>query len=285
MQIDEIIRMQKGEITEHVIYSRLAQETRDSHNRKALLQIAKDELKHYGILKSVTKKEFQPDLLKIMWYSFLAKTLGFAFALKLMEGGEGRAQEDYLRLAKEFPQVKRIIYDEETHENELIGLIKEERLEYASAIVLGLNDALVELTGALAGLTLALQDATLVAVSGFMVGFAAALSMAASSYLSSREEAGVKSPLKSAVYTGTTYMLTVILLIAPYFILPDVYASLTTMLFTALSIIAAYTFYISVAKSQRFLSRFLEMATISLFVAAVSFLVGFAARTLFGIDV
>ena len=286
-KMPDLIRMQKGEITEHIIYSRLAQRTQDPHNRSILQQIAKDELRHYGILKSVTKKDFQPNLLKVLWYSFLAKTLGFAFALKLMEEGEGRAQDDYICLAKEFPQIKRIIYDEKTHENELIDLIKEERLEYASAIVLGLNDALVELTGALAGLTLALQDATLVAVSGFMVGFAAALSMAASSYLSSREEEGKskKSPLKSAAYTGITYMLTVLLLIAPYFIFQSVYVSLATMLLTALAIIAAYTFYISVAKSQRFLSRFLEMAAISLFVAAISFLVGFAARTLFGIDV
>ena len=40
-------------------------------------------------------------------------------------------------------------------------MLDEERLRYIGSVVLGLNDALIELTGALAGLTLALQNTQL----------------------------------------------------------------------------------------------------------------------------
>ena len=40
---------------------------------------------------------------------------------------------------------------EEEHERELIALIDEERLRDMGSVVLGLNDALVEFTGMLAG--------------------------------------------------------------------------------------------------------------------------------------
>ena len=42
------------------------------------------------------------------------------------------------------------------NESALLQLLDEEKLRYTGSIVLGLNDVLVELTGALAGLTLAL---------------------------------------------------------------------------------------------------------------------------------
>lgn len=83
-------------------------------------------------------------------------------------------------------------------------------------MVLGLNDALVELTGVLAGLTLALQNTRLVAMTGFITGIAASLSMSASEYLSAKSEEGPQDPLKASIYTGSAYVLTVLFLIFPY---------------------------------------------------------------------
>lgn len=119
---------------------------------------------------------------------FLARVLGLSFALKLMEGGEEDAQEFYTEVSKKYPKVKKIEKDEEKHERKLIRILKDERLDYAGSIVLGLNDALVELTGTLAGLTFAFGNSRIIAVTGLIMGVAAALSMAASGYLSSREE-------------------------------------------------------------------------------------------------
>ena len=70
-----------------------------------------------------------------------------------MEKGEEEAQVTYKKIAHEVPEAKSIIKDEDEHEAKLIALINEERLKYIGSIVLGLNDALVELTGVLAGLT------------------------------------------------------------------------------------------------------------------------------------
>ena len=73
-----------------------------------------------------------------------------------------------------------------------------EPYRYTGSIVLGLNDALVELTGALAGLTLALQDTKLIALTGSITGIAAALSMGASEYLSTKSEDVDRSPVKAS---------------------------------------------------------------------------------------
>ena len=56
---------------------------------------------------------------------------------------------------------QKIAEDEERHEQKLLAILDEERLQYVGSMVLGLNDALVELTGTLAGLTLALQNTKL----------------------------------------------------------------------------------------------------------------------------
>ena len=61
--------------------------------------------------------------------------------------------------------------------------------------------------------------------------------------------------------------------------------SLACTLTAAIAIIAAFNYYIAVARSEPFKTRFLEMAGLSLSVAGFSFLVGFVMRTLFGVDV
>jgi len=151
--------------------------------------------------------------------------------------------------------------------------------------VLGLNDALVELTGALAGLTLALRNTRLIAMTGAITGIAAALSMAASEYLSLKTENGGQNPLKGALYTGSAYLLTVILLVLPYGILANYFIALACALTGAVGIIAFFNYYISVAREQPFRQRFLEMAGLSLGVATFSFGVGYVMRALFGIDI
>ncbi len=129
--------------------------------------------------------------------------------------------------------------DEEKHEKMLTDMLDEERLRYAGDMVLGMNDALVELTGALAGYTLAMQNTRIVAMAGLITGISATLSMTASGYLSSREETD-KNAAKSCVYTGLTYLITVALLIIPYLLFPagSYFYALGTTLAVAVAIIA-----------------------------------------------
>lgn len=234
----------------------------------------------------IYKKKLKPQKLKVFFYALLSFILGYTFAIKIMEKGEKDVQNIYSKLALEVPEAKQILQDEEVHEHDLIGLLDEERLQYVGSMVLGLNDALVELTGTLAGLSFALQNNKLVALSGLITGISATLSMASSEYLSARSE-GNSDALKSSLYTGIMYIFAVVLLVMPYLLLPSdqfVYA-LIIMLVIVVVIIFTFTFYISVAKDLPFKKRFAEMAAISLSVAALSFGVGFLVKLFLGIDV
>jgi VIT1/CCC1 family predicted Fe2+/Mn2+ transporter len=202
-----------------------------------------------------------------------------------MERGEEQAQTAYEALARFVPGAKSIARDEEEHEKQLIDLIDEERLQYIGAVVRGLSDALVELTGALSGLTLAFGNTRLIAMAGLITGIAASLSMAGSEYLATKSEESVKNPLKASAYTGFAYILTVIFLIFPYLLFTNVYFCLGFMIFNALVVILMFTFYISVAKDIPFGKRFLEMALISLGIAALTFGIGFLIRTFLGVEV
>jgi VIT1/CCC1 family predicted Fe2+/Mn2+ transporter len=281
----ELLTYQRAEITEHHIYGRLARTIRSPENRRILQQIADDELRHYGEWKQYTGQDVEPDRLQVFKYYWISRFLGFTFGIKLMERGEESAQTNYARLEQEVPEARDIGREEHEHEEALIGMLDEERLRYTGSIVLGLNDALVELTGVLAGLTLALQNTKLIALTGSITGVAAALSMGASEYLSTRSEETAKNPIKASVYTGVAYIFTVLALILPYLLFGNFYVCLALTLAAALVIIALFNYYVSVARDESFKHRFAEMAGLSLSVAALSFGIGFVLRTFFGIEV
>ncbi|NTW54526.1 MAG: rubrerythrin family protein [Chlorobaculum sp.] len=280
-----IAGFQKNEITEHHIYKYLSERVEGVKNRRIFAQISDDELRHYQVWKKFTGRDIEPDRVRIWIFSLIASLLGFTFAVKLMENGEKAAQKAYERVSDMGSHVGALIRDEEEHEQALLTVLDEERLQYTGSIVLGLNDALVELTGALAGLTFALQNTRLVALTAMITGFAAALSMASSEYLSTKTEAGAKSPVKASIYTGVAYIIAVAVLIAPYLLLNDIYLSLALAFGGALIVIALFNYYVSVAQDVPFKSRFLEMAGLIVVVSGISFLAGLVIRHFFGVEV
>lgn len=290
MQLSEDIRkkvilFQQTEITEYHIYKRLAQRIKSAENAKILGQIAEDELRHYNGWKEYTQEEVQPRWFFVWLYYIVSMAFGFTFGIKLMEQGEEAAQANYEAVSNVIPEAAKYQNEEDQHEQQLIEMLDEERLQYAGSVVLGLNDALVELTGALAGLTLALQDVKLIALSGLITGIAASMSMAASEYLSTRSEKTNKHPVRAAIYTGIAYITTVTLLVLPYLLFKNYYLDLGIALTTAVIIIAVFNYYISVAKGESFKERFLEMAGLSLSVATFSFIIGYFIRIWLGIEV
>ena len=281
-----ILKMQQNEMTESAIYEKIARFAKGEENRQTLLRLAREERAHYDIWKKYTGAEMKPEKGKVLRFTMIARILGFTFAVKLMEKGEGNAQEEYALLAGEVAESIHIRQQEEEHEHALLAMLDEERLRYVGSMVLGLNDALVELTGSLAGFTFALQNTRLIALSGLIIGISATFSMASSEFLAARSE-GRSDALKSCTYTGIAYLITVVLLIAPYLLLgsSQYIAALVCMLAIVVLIIAGFTYYTSVAQNQPFKSRFLEMALISIGVAVVSFVVGVLAKELLGVEV
>ena len=277
--IKKITKMQKGEITEYHIYQKISKRIKGEDNQKILMQIAEDEHRHYQIWANLLHQEVKPNRLKILFYTIVNFILGYTFTLKIMESGEEDAQDAYDEISKYYPIAKEILGDEDKHEVELLNLLNEERLNYVGSMVLGLNDALVELSGALAGLTFALQNTAIISLTGLITGIAASLSMAASEYLSAKADNNPNA-LKSSLYTGVAYVITVALLILPYLFISNPFVSLAIMLATVVLIIFLFNYYISVAKGYNFKKRFFQMAIISLSVAGLSFLIGILVNQL-----
>ncbi|MFW6148195.1 MAG: VIT1/CCC1 transporter family protein [Thermodesulfobacteriota bacterium] len=281
-----LLDAQRSEITEYYIYHKLAGLLENKADADILRSIAEDEHKHYEIIKQQTMESLPPSRWRIWLYYLLARVFGYTFALRLMEQREDQAQINYQEVSEEVTPLAEIEKDEFEHEEKLIAMLDEERLKYAGSMVLGLNDALVELTGAMAGFTLALQNTQLIAVTGAVTGIAASLSMAASEYLSTKtEENSPKDPFKAAAYTGTTYFLAVLVLVLPFFLLNSLFIALGCTLAGALLVILLFTFYISVARGESFRRSYVEMAAISMGVAAASFLIGFFLRRIVGVEV
>lgn len=284
--LDIIKKMQQSELTESVIYEKISKFSKGEENKETLKRLALEEKAHYEIWKKYTNIEMKPNKYKVFKYTLIARILGFTFAVKLMEMGEETAQSKYELLESEVEESAFIRKQEEEHEASLLNMLDEERLQYVGSMVLGMNDALVELTGSLAGFTFAMQNTRLIALSGLIIGISATFSMASSEFLAARSE-GRSDAFKSCAYTGIAYLITVVLLILPYLILEtsQYMAALIIMLAIVILIIAGFTYYISVAQGQKFRPRFLEMSAISVTVAVLSFFVGIAAKYFLGVEI
>jgi vacuolar iron transporter family protein len=286
-QRQKILLFQKDEMTSHLLYKQLARLIKNKHNADVIREMSDTEMRHYQFWKKVSGTEIAADKVKIFFLMVMTRVLGLTFSIKLIERGEAAGAKEYAEFESVVPGAAQLGKDEEEHEDAMAGMIEEEFLSYVGSIVLGLNDALVELTGTLAGLTFALQSGQLVAISGLITGIAAAFSMAASEFLSARADNNPKAG-RSALYTGLAYIFTVILLILPYLLVPQhgngIFISLAITLGIAVLIILGFNFYVSVAKDLPFKQRFLEMFGISMGVSVLSFIVGIIVRNVFGID-
>jgi len=286
----KLLNLQRMEATEAEVYRRLAKMQPDPVNRSILNGIALEEERHEAVIAKMTGEQVKADARKVRRQVMLAKLFGFTFSVKMMEATEQDAAAEYRKLG-----LYEIAEEEEAHEQNMIGMLDEERLRYSGSVVLGMSDALVELTGALAGLTFALQSLQLVALAGLVTGIAAAFSMGASEYLSSRAEKKAESAVKAAFFTWLSYLVTVFLLVGPYLVFqadspdfqglePHVQALLCTFAI-GLLIVAVFNFYVSVVEEVSFKSRFFEMAGILTVVSLISYGIGIALRGMLGIEV
>jgi VIT1/CCC1 family predicted Fe2+/Mn2+ transporter len=284
-----LVSQLRNELTEAAVYERLANMEKNPKNQKILKGISEDEMSHARIISGIVAQSVRPSVFKVFWTVLCARIFGLTFVLRLMERGENAASGTYRNIVGTYPELAVIAEDEDRHESELIGMLHDERLNNMGAIVLGLNDALVELTGALAGFTFALGDSVKIAKLGLITGFAAAMSMAASAFLSARAEAQAErgdeisdgasgGALWAALYTGVAYVGTVFLLVAPYALFSNATFALAVMLMTALGIIAFFNFYLSVARGVSFKRGFFMMAGISTFVSLISYGFGYLLR-------
>ena len=285
-----LLKLQRMEATEAEVYRRLARMQKDEVNRSILEGISLEEERHEAVIAGMTGEKVLPDMRKVRRQIMLARLFGFTFSVKMMESTEQDAAAEYRELG-----LDDIADEEEAHEENMIGMLDEERLRYSGSVVLGMSDALVELTGALAGLTFALQSLNLVALAGLVTGISASFSMGASEYLSSRAEKKSESAVKAAFFTWISYLITVLMLVSPYLLFssgspdfqglePHIQALVCTFII-GLLIVAVFNFYVSVVEGVSFRSRFIEMAAILVVVSLISYGIGIALRGILGVEV
>jgi len=282
----QLLKAQKNEITEHFIYEKLSATAKESKNKSTLKKIAEEELKHHDICVNFTCQSVHPNRLKVWMYYLVSVIFGITFSLKLMERAEKRDHiTAYAGLSGEMPQFLGITKDEIRHEKQLMELIDDERLNYSSDIVRGMNVAIVEITGTLAGLTFAFEDSAIVVETAIIVGTIMSLSVMSTEYLAARAAPHIESPIKSLLYAGAANLLTIFVLLLPYLLLSNIYAALAVTIAAALVIIFIFAFYISVVKDLSIKKRFFEMSLVSLGIAALAFGIGLLARSVLHIEV
>lgn len=284
LEVKKLKKLQRDEITEYEVYKKLAG-LHNGEEREILLQLAEEERKHYDFFKGYSKIDIGPDLFIVWRVYLLTRIFGLTFGLKSMESWEDSVQREYREIQRFIPDIAEVIRDEERHERVIAGIAHEEKLIYVSSIVLGLNDALIELTGALAGYTFALGTTNKIALVGLITGIAASMSMAASEYLSSKANIhSRKNHLLSAGITGAAYIATVLLLVSPYLFPISKYLALAIAFAIAVSIIFVFNYYSSVVHRDSFKKRFCEMLLLSLGISFISFLIGITLKRIMGID-
>ncbi|WP_345974217.1 VIT1/CCC1 family protein [Sulfurimonas sp. HSL3-7] len=285
-ELKKALIQQQNEINDHALYLALAQREKEPQNREVFVKIAEEELEHYRFWEKITGQKRKASPLLIRFYLLLVTIFGTSFALKWVERREKWAEAFYCSLFDAYPEARKIYTQEQLHEQKLVGMLQDKKLLYAGAIVLGMNDALVELTGTLSGIALAFEHTQTVGITGAIMGVAASLSMAGSSYLEAREnpDKTIRATVYAA-YTGISYILTTAVLVLPFFLFSRIATALAVMFAGAVVAIMAYNFYIAVAKGQSFARRTSQMLLITLGVALISFAIGYGVHRYFGIEI
>lgn len=150
-----LLRIQQSEMTEAAAYHAMASSIKDGHNRETLGKIADEIAAQAHALEKFTDALPQPDNRKVRRYARMARVFGFTFAAKLMDKRKVKVEHHAKKLLDEVPEVEKLEADEHDRDEKLFDLLSEKRLSYVGAMILGMNDAIVEITGTLAGLTLA----------------------------------------------------------------------------------------------------------------------------------
>ena len=281
-----------NELTEHVVYHRLAQLEKNPENREALERLSAQEHTHYEFWKSLLP-DAEAAKIRARWYtvwglSFLRIALGVTFMTKFLESHENDAVQKYRDIAKSIPESHRerfaqVIEDEKSHEKALIAQLKEKRIAYMGFIVLGLADAIVEITGVHAGF-LGVTGSTLIAgVAGIIVGFSAAISMGSAGYLQAKQDTE-KSAILSGFLTWASYFCSVVLLALPYFLIHVMIPAFIVSTSVGIVLVAGFTFYGAIVFDRKFWREFFETVGLMLGTALATFLLGTIVGAVFHIN-
>ncbi|WP_244403868.1 VIT1/CCC1 transporter family protein [Pyrolobus fumarii] len=277
-----------NELMDHMIYKALARIEPDPKRKKLLERLAEQEYQHYLFWRSLLGRDCKAPRPRVSLVAVAYRLLGPAFTLRLLERGEGSAVERYRSVAERLPdelrpKLEAIVRDEEEHERLLLQEFEDVRVKYLGYVALGLADAIIEITGVHAGFLGVTASTIMAGIAGLVVGFSAAISMASAAYLQAKhgEE---ESPTVSAAITGLSYILSVILLALPYFLIHDMLIGFLASVAIGLALTGSLAYYSAVVQEKPFTREFAENAGLLLGTAIASYIFGQALREVFGVS-
>jgi len=257
----------RDEYTDGAVYQMLSRHEKNQSFKKALEDLARGEQSHYEFWKAYTSATpVKVNRLKVYFTLLLRLTLGLTFTMKFLERHEDALHERYRQMVKNIPPADKarfeaMMEEEEHQESYLMGEIHEGRVKYMSFIVLGLADAVVEISGIHAGSLGIFNRTELAGLAGVVAGMAASIAMASAAYAQAKQ--GFEGSAKwSAIYTGVSYMVTAILLALPYFLTGSMVTALGVSLVVGVALVAAMTYYDTVISTRKFKRQFGEIAGI-----------------------
>jgi len=150
--------------------------------------------------------------------------------------------------------------------------------DYTGSIILGMHDAIVSLTGMIAGLSFAFTNSNVIILSCIISSITASLSMGAANYLAVKAT-NKKHAIRAAICTCVAYMITCVILILPFLVFKNRLMAVLSVF--VLSVLIIYFFNFIFFGNDRFYKHFYEMLTICFAVSLVAFLIGEAAKYLF----
>jgi len=282
----------KDEYTDYMVYKRLSEGSNKNNPKlkEILTALSNTELKHYEFWKKYT-----PDtkIKASTWTIYLTLLLrvifGYTFAIKYLEKHEGAVIQRYKSIKDTIPEADKrefdeMVRDEEEHENTFMEQMQGRYLKYISFIILGLADAIVEISGIHAGSLGIYHSTELTGLAGIVAGAAASIAMASAAFAQAKQ--GFQgSASVSAIFTGVSYFLNAIALAAPYFFTKSQPVAIGASLILAIIIIGFVSYYNSIVSQSHFLRDFSELAGITLGATAALFFFGLLMRSVFGITI
>lgn len=280
------VRM-SDEWSDCTLYERLSKTIdEDSPFAEALKTLSATERGHYEFWRKYVPGE-EPKLakMKLYWVLFLRKFFGLTFATRYLDRHEANVVGEYTGLAGLIPEEDRgafdaMVADEKEHEKAFAMKVESAAVAYISFVVLGLADALVEISGIHAGWLGLFEKTEIAGLAGVIAGGAASLAMASAAFAQAKQ--GFKGSARlSAAYTGVSYFVTAVILASPYFLTSSMVLALGGSLTLAVVILAITTWYSVVIQAKLFMRDFLEILLILFATTVVVFGLGYVVSAAF----
>ena len=123
-QRKQLLKSQQGELDAVLMYRRLAKRVKKEQDREAFLRLASDEDRHASVFYAYTKTDLKPKHAKAILIPLLYRLAGPEKVYPLIAKGEYGAAKKYVDLLRDFPEVERVLQDENHHGDAVLSLLK-----------------------------------------------------------------------------------------------------------------------------------------------------------------